>query len=221
MTAFLLGVLSSVSATALVCAAGWVRAGRPRWWLVGLLARLTGTGISRAYREQRSAEPDLAREVARARWVKVLAGRGNTLTRDTFAPVWADGGVPVQVLLPDPDEEPGTWLERREERLARTDPGFGPGLLRSQIRTNLAYLTHLTRQNTAVALKKFDLPHIFRLVITDQGAHLTFYGEHAHGRHSPCLFLRPDGALYEAVLGLFELVWATGAPHRGAGPEQV
>lgn len=214
MTAFLLGVLSSVVATVLVFAAGWARAGRPRWWLVVLLARLTGTGITRAYREQRSAEPDLARDLGRARWVKVLTGRGNTLTRDTFAPVWRDGGVPVQVLLPDPAADRDTWLSRREEGLARTDPGFGPGLLRAQVRANLAYLAHVAQQNPDVDLRVFDLPHAFRVVATDRGAHLTFYGEHAHGRHSPCLFLRPDGALYEAVLGLFELTWTTSAQHR-------
>ncbi|WP_017613353.1 hypothetical protein [Nocardiopsis salina] len=213
MTAFLLGVLSSVVATGLVFAVGWARAGRPRWWLVGLLARLTGTGITRAYREQLSAEPDLAQELGRARWVKVLTGRGNTLTRDTFTPVWGDGGVPVQVLLPDPAET-GTWLSRREESLARTDPGFGPGLLRAQVRANLAYLTHVVQQNPAVELRVFDLPHTFRLVATDRGAHLTFYGEHTHGRHSPCLFLQSDGTLYKAVLSLFELTWATGTQHR-------
>ena len=62
---------------------------------------------------------------------------------------------------------------------ARTDPGFGPGLLRSQVRANLSYLTHLAQQYPAVDLRTFDLPHIFRLIVTDRGAHLTFYGEHA------------------------------------------
>lgn len=210
MVAFLLGVLSSMLATLLMLTAGWARTGRPRWWLVRLLARLTGTGILRAHRQQRSAEPELTRELAQARWVKVLAGRGNALTRDAFAPVWANKGVPVQVLLPNPARGRNMWLERREEKLARADSGFGPGLLRSQIRTNVTYLGNLARQNRALDLRLFDLPQAFRVIVTDRGAHLTFYGERAHGRHSPCLFLHPDGVLYEAALGLFELTWSTG-----------
>lgn len=73
------------------------------------------------------------------------------------------------------------WAWSRTTMLApaRTDPGFGPGLLRSQVRANLSYLTHLAQQYPAVDLRTFDLPHIFRLIVTDRGAHLTFYGEHA------------------------------------------
>lgn len=212
MTAFLLGVLSSLLATALVCVAGWLRSGRPRWWLVGLLSRLTGTGITRLYRQQRSAEPDLARDLARARWVKVLAGRGNVLTRDAFAPLWSKAQVPVRVLLPDPAKEREAWLSRRAQDLGRADPGFGPGLLEAQVRTNTDYLERVGRHSPAVDLRLFDLPNTFRVIATDRGAYLTFYGRHEHGRHSPCLHLSPSGALYDAALGLFDFAWANSSP---------
>ncbi|MBQ1081942.1 hypothetical protein [Nocardiopsis sp. B62] len=218
MTAFLLGVLSSLLATALVFVAGWFRAGRPRWWLVGLLSRLTGTGITRLYQRQGASEADLARDLARARWVKVLVGRGNVLTRDTFAPLWSESPAPVQVLLPDPDSAPDTWLSSRGTDLGHTDPGFGPDLLRAQVRANAEYLDRIGHQRPGLDLRLFDLPNTFRIIATDTGAYLTFYGRYRHGRHSPCLHLAASGALYDAALGLFEFAWANSAlPRSGDG----
>lgn len=220
MSAFLLGVLSSLLATALVCVAGWIRSGRPRWWLVRALARLTGTGIVRLYRQQRSAEQDMARDLARARWVKVLTGRGNTLTRDAFAPLWSDTvgrSVPVQILMPDPCSESESWLTRREEELARTDPGLIRGMLNKQIRANTGYLARVAQQRPAIELRTFDLPNTFRVVATDRAAYLTFYGRYTHGRHSPCLYVRAPGVLYEAALDLFTAVWAGSTPTPGTG----
>ncbi|WP_017582257.1 hypothetical protein [Nocardiopsis valliformis] len=216
MTAFLLGVFSSLLATALVCVTGWFRSGRPRWWLVGLLSRLTGTGITRLYRQQRFAEPDLARDLKRARWVKVLAGRGNVLTRDAFAPLWSGAPTPVRVLLPDPASSREAWLSRRAQDLGRTDPGIGPELLEAQVRANTDYLERVGQHNPGVNLRLFDLPNTFRVIATDRGAYLTFYGRHEHGRHSLCLHLSPSGALYEAALGLFDFAWANSSPARSS-----
>ncbi|WP_017605486.1 hypothetical protein [Nocardiopsis alkaliphila] len=221
MTTFLLGVLSSLLATATLVAAGWVRSSRPRWWLAGILARLTGTGIVRLYREQRSAEQDMAHDLTRARWVRIMAGRGNALTRDVFSPLWTDGAgrsVPVQVLLPDHEAQPGVWLARREKDLGRADPGFGQGLLKAQVRANTDYLAEVTRQRSGIELRLFDLPNAFRIVATDRAAYLTLYGRHAHGRHSPCLYVRAPGVLYDSVLDLFDSVWAGSFPASSGTP---
>ncbi|MGW9348653.1 hypothetical protein [Nocardiopsis flavescens] len=215
MTAFALGVLSSILATAILVVAGWVRSSRPRWWLVGLLSRLAGTGVHRVYRRQRSAEKDIAHDLAQARWVKVLAGRGNTLTRDVFARLWSGGAEAVesvQVLLPDPDAVPGEWLVRRAADLAPVDPGFTAALLSDQIRTNTRYLDTVSRDRRAMELRLFDLPHLYRLIITDRAAYITLYERHGHGRGSPCLYARAPGVFYEAALHFFAVTWEGGHP---------
>ncbi len=220
MTAFLLGVISSLLATALVFVAERLRSGRPRWWLVGLLSRLTGTGITRVYRQQRTAEADLARDLVRARWVKVLAGRGNVLTRDTFAPLWSGTSTPIRVLLPGTEESQGSWLYQRGTDLSRDDPGFSPRLLEAQVRANTDYLARVALHNPSVDLRLFDLPNTFRVIITDKGAYLTFYGRHVHGRHSQCLRLNSGGALYDTALGLFDTAWASSSPPQKSEAEK-
>jgi hypothetical protein len=89
MTAFLFGILSSLAASAIILVLGLVRGSRPLWWLVAICSRLTGTGLARVYRHQSSAEGDIARDLGRASWIKVLAGRGNVLTREVFSPLWS------------------------------------------------------------------------------------------------------------------------------------
>lgn len=215
MAAFVLGVLSSILATMIFVLVGWVRSSRPRWWLVALLARLTGTGVRRVYHRQESAEKDLAEELTQARWVGVLTGRGNTLTRDVFAPLWSKttGRVEsVQILLPDPDAVPGEWLTLRAAELEPIDPGITTDLLRDQIRANTSYLASVAKSREEVELRRFDLPHLYRVVATDRAAYITFYDRRKHGRHSPCLYVRAPGVLYEAALHFFSITWAGSRP---------
>lgn len=57
-----------------------------------------------------------------ARWVKVMAGRGNELTRDSFQAVWdeADSRLEsVQILLPNPDSGADSYLAHRESEIQK------------------------------------------------------------------------------------------------------
>ncbi|MBO8197719.1 hypothetical protein JW613_05295 [Streptomyces smyrnaeus] len=214
MTAFLFGVLSSLAASVIVLVLGLLRGSRPLWWLVALGSRCTGTGLGRVYRLQSAAEPDLARDLSRARWIKVLAGRGNVLTREAFSPVWS-GVLPmdsVQVLLPDPHTGTGSWLERRSRDVGRFDAGFTPALLRSQIESNISYISRAARTQRNFELRGFDLPHTCRVIATDRVAYLTFYSSSEHGRNSPCLYARAPGLLYAVALQLFEAAWTGSSP---------
>ncbi|MFJ6851039.1 hypothetical protein ACIQM3_10940 [Streptomyces sp. NPDC091271] len=214
MTNFLLGILSSLAASAIFLVLGLLRGSRPLWWLVAASSRYTGTGLGRVYSHQSSAEQDLARDLRRARWVKVLAGRGNVLTREVFSPLWSGGPSPqsVQILLPDPDAREDSWLDRRSQEVSRFDPGFTRGLLRSQVRTNIDYLTRVTQARDGIELRTFNLPNNCRVIATDRAAYLTFYDASAHGRNSPCLYARAPGVLYTAALRQFDATWTHATP---------
>ncbi|MFE6199124.1 hypothetical protein [Streptomyces sp. NPDC057838] len=210
MNAFLLGILSSLVTSGLLLALSLLRASRPVWWLTAACSWFTGTGLRRVYRRQVAAEQNLGRDLARARWVKVMAGRGNILTREVFAPLWSGDLSPasVQILLPDPDTPGDSWLDRRSQEVARFDPGFTAALLRSQVRANINYLTQAARTQRNIQVHSYDLPHTCRVIATDTVAYLTFYSDSAHGRNSPCLYARAPGLLYTIALQQFDTAWA-------------
>ncbi|MFF2957171.1 hypothetical protein ACFVVU_38260 [Kitasatospora sp. NPDC057965] len=220
MTDFLFGIFSSLAASAIVLALGLLRGSRPAWWLIAVCSWCTGTGLGRVYRHQSSAEQDIARDLGRARWIKILTGRGNVLTREVFSPLWSGELSPesVQVVLPDPDTRRDSWLDRRSHDVRRFDPGFTPDLLRSQVRTNMDYLAQATRAQRNVELRSFNLPNTCRVIATDRAAYLTFYSASAHGRNAPCLYARAPGLLYAVALQLFDSAWMNGSPVRR--PEQ-
>ncbi|KPI14847.1 hypothetical protein OK006_10863 [Actinobacteria bacterium OK006] len=210
MTAFLLGILSSLATSAVLLTLSLLRASRPLWWLTAACSWFTGTGLRRVYRRQSSAERSMAGDLARARWIKVMAGRGNILTREAFAPLWSGDLSPasVQILLPDLHTPPGSWLDRRSQDVAQFDPGFTPGLLRSQVQANTDYLAQAARTQRNIQLRGYDLPHTCRVIATDKVAYLTFYSDNAHGRNSPCLYAQAPGLLYTIALQQFETAWA-------------
>ncbi|MFK0291086.1 hypothetical protein ACIQU6_11515 [Streptomyces sp. NPDC090442] len=214
MTDFLFGILSSLAASAIALVLGLLRSSRPLWWLVAACSWCTGTGLSRVYRHQSSAEQDIARDLSRARWIKVLAGRGNVLTREVFSPLWSGELSPesVQVLLPDPRTRGDSWLDRRAHDVCRFDPGFTPDLLRDQVRTNMDYLAHVARTQRNFELRGFNLPNTCRVIATDRAAYLTFYSGSAHGRNSPCLYARAPGLLYSIALQQFDAAWMNSSP---------
>ncbi len=211
----MLGVASSLLATALAVFGGWIASIRSRQWMMILLSRLTGLGVWRVVARQHLGAQQMKAELARARWVCVLAGRGNELTRDTFASVWEDAGrriESVQVLLPDCQRGPSSWLTQREADMRRIDPGFFRGLLAEQVRINAAYVREIAHQRHSIALRFYDLPNLHRLIITDRAAFLTIYWTSEHGRNCPTILARHPGLMYDYALLLFQTTWTHSQP---------
>ncbi|MET8008054.1 hypothetical protein [Nonomuraea glycinis] len=211
MGEFMLGVVSSLLATALTVLGGWACSLHARRWPAVLLSRITGLGVLRALPRQQLAGKEMAADLARARWVRVLAGRGNELTRDSFAPVW-EAAESVQVLLPDTMSGHDSWLAQRASDIRRVDPGFSPGLLADQVRVNAAYVSEIRRHGQPVSLRYYNLPNLHRLVITDDVAYLTLYRQTEHGRNSPCIVAHRPGVLYDHALFLFTTTWEHSRP---------
>ncbi|MFI7615327.1 hypothetical protein ACIBP6_29270 [Nonomuraea terrae] len=209
MQELVIGIVSSLIATVLTVMAARFGVRWPRKWVLRLLSRISGLGITRAYDKQSDANAALDADLRAAHWIKVLAGRGNELTRDSFHDVWRQGHTrlqSVQVLLPDP-MDPGGWLRRREEEVRHIDPGFERGLLAEQVSTNINYLSSVVAANPSVELRLFDAPHTCRLVITDHLLYFTPYLSGRHGRNSPCFVFRNDSVMYDHLLRFFETLW--------------
>ncbi|GGP18273.1 hypothetical protein LDL08_44610 [Nonomuraea glycinis] len=210
MGEFVIGVVSSLAATALAVVGGMALSPRVRSWPALLLSRFTGLGISRVHPRQRVATEDLTAELGKARWVRVLAGRGNELTRDGFVALWEDEGRRlefVHVLLPDTNHPSGSWLEWREDQIRRIDPGFSRGMLAEQVDINAGYVREVVADRDNIELRRYNLPNLHRIVITDRIAFLTLYRRAAHGRDSPCIVAPRPGLMYDYALQLFATAW--------------
>ncbi|GAA3759519.1 hypothetical protein [Salinactinospora qingdaonensis] len=222
MTEFLLGIVSSLAATAATLAGGWLLSGSLPQWILVAFSRLTGLGLQRIHKFQKAANSEVEKEVGCASWLKVMAGRGNELTRDAFIPIWSGENASldfVQILLPDPDSAEYSWLTRREEELRDLDPGLGRGVLTQQVRANTSYLRQATKENEKVALRFYNLPNLWRVIATDRLAYITLYRSGEHGRNSPCLVARRPGYLYDFALSLFTAAWRHSRPACGEAAE--
>ncbi|MGI5268688.1 hypothetical protein ACQEUU_06020 [Nonomuraea sp. CA-218870] len=209
MQELIIGIVSSLLAGGITVAAGWLGLAWPRRVLVRGLSKLTGVGVERSYAKQSAANSDLAADLRGARWIKVLTGRGNELTRDSFQLVWQAGNPVleyVHILLPDPDD-PGGWLARRVREVQRADPAFGDGLLADQLRANIRYLDAVSGRDTRIELRLFDAPHTYRVILTDRLAYFTPYQPGVHARNSPCLVFRSGSAMYDHLLRSFDIMW--------------
>ncbi|WP_193374550.1 hypothetical protein [Nocardiopsis valliformis] len=212
---------SSLAATAATLGFGWLMSKRVRGWVLAALARLSGLGVLRIHRHQDDAKGELAEELRRARSVRVMVGRGNELTRDGFAPLWSGGGrtpESTRVLLPDPyvPEEGESWLDRRERELGVTDPGFRRGVLRDQVLANHRYLLEATAAQDSTEIRFYDLPNLYRIVVTENLVFLTLYRKAVHGRRSPCIVAGQSGWLYEFALRVFDTAWEASRSPDGA-----
>lgn len=210
MREFILGIITSLTSSAIILGVGWLASRTLRQWLVVALARITGVGVVRLYRTQQEANRDLAGDLANARWVRVLAGRGNELTRDSFTAVWPEVGgrlEAVEILLPDPECGTESWLERREDENARHDKGYTSDLLADQVRGNIEYVLNIADHNPGIILRLYNLPNVCRIVATDEVVYFTPYSAAVHGRNSPCLVFRKHSSMYEFALRVFSTAW--------------
>src|ERR1035438_1369250 len=210
MGGFIVGMASSLVAALLTVAAGWAASRRMRNWPLIILSAMTGLGARRSYPAQRLANLDLAADLAAARWVKVMAGRGNELTRDNFRPIWQEASShleSVQILLPDPYLLEGSYLADREAEILKYDSGYQPGLLSQQVKANVEYISAIAGKRPNVELRLFNLPNICRIILTDRVAYLTTYTASDHGRNAPCTVYRYPGSMYQFSARMFAVAW--------------
>jgi len=105
------------------------------------------------------------------------------------------------------------WAQRREEELAVFDHAFGrQGLLKEQVETVARFLDEYVKSSKA-ELRRYNYPHLGRILITDRCVFFTPYRTDSHGRDCSTYKFR-RGELYDSFARLFEQLWEAG---RSAG----
>lgn len=214
---FVVAVLSSVVGGVVLLACVSLVSERARWVVTAALGRLVDMDVEYVFRSPRAAADDVSLELGKARFVHVLTGRGNEFQREAFAPVLGKEKprAEVKILLPCTEHGGGPvdWVEDREVELSAFDAAYGHGTLRSQIRSNATFLNALP---APLEVRRYDYPHIGRILVTDRCAYLTPYAEDKHGRDSKVIKYRRSGEMYDFLDRIFSKVWIGSHPEAPA-----
>lgn len=169
-------------------------------------------GVELAFKTQRAASPEVARQVARAQWLKCFLARGNEFTRDTFASLWQPDSTvhSIDLLFPDPETATdGSWFVDRMNEVGRYDPGYRSDLVVNQVRSNIKYSMDKSSGDDRVKIRAYDFPHLARLVITDRVAFLTVFSDRpGHGAESRCIMVTQGSVIYNFCMRIFDKVWS-------------
>jgi hypothetical protein len=209
---FVMTILAELVAIALLTIIGGFFSKKARWVLTAIFGRLLDIDVEHVFRNKSEADADIQEELGRSSGVYLLTGRGNELQRKTFASALSrtpKGGKPgFRILLPvtKPITSGADWTAQREGEIAAVDTAFGNGILSEQIETTVKFLSSYIRTG-AVELKRFNYPHIGRILITDRVAYFTPYREDAHGRDSTVIKYRRGGEMYDCLARLFNQLW--------------
>ncbi|MEU4235326.1 hypothetical protein AB0F17_64590 [Nonomuraea sp. NPDC026600] len=85
------------------------------------------------------------------------------------------------------------------------------------MRNNAEYVRQVALHLDVVELRFYDLPNLYRIILTDEVAYITLYGDMEHGRNSPCLVARRPGLLYGLALRIFTSTWEAAVEPAGGG----
>lgn len=210
----LLSIVGSLIAASIIIAIGTFVSKTFRRALTAMAAAFLGVEIKFVYKNGMEAEPAIQEALSSASSVRIFTGRGNEFQRNLYHSV-IDGisGVrpETRILLPNPEphDQHIDWIAYREQELEKVDRAFGRDTLRKQIANNLDFLSAYVEPGK-FRVRRFDLPHFGRLILTDDDLFLTPYSETRHGRH--CKVLRfGRGEIYNMFSRMFEMLWLDSA----------
>ncbi|MFD7235062.1 hypothetical protein ACFWAT_07100 [Streptomyces syringium] len=205
MNEFWAGVLSSVAASCMLAVLGWTLSPTARRRAKRVILKGANAGVLDTFKSQREAGGEIAKHLAGAREIRVLAGRGNELQRETFQALW-DGGDrrDVKILLPDPERSgPGSWIDDHQQEAIAYDGGQGDRMIAESIRNNVEYVKNRVGRLDPAQVALYDFPAIGRIVLTEDLAFITPYSDRRHGADSPCVMVASGHALYDFADRIF------------------
>ncbi|MGW1364854.1 hypothetical protein ACWCQP_46575 [Streptomyces chartreusis] len=205
MNEFWAGVVSSVVVSAAFALLGWAASPSVRLRVRRALLKSMNAEIVERFETQHSAAGEISARLAGAQEVRILAGRGNELQRDTFRALWAEADrKELNILLPDPERSgPGTWIDDHQQEALAYDGGQGDRMIEENIRSNVQYVRNRIARLERAEMRLYDLPIVARLIITEKWAFITPYSERRHGADSPCVMVKSGNPVYELAERMF------------------
>lgn len=212
MNEFIVGILTSLIGSVLIIFFSTIVFKNARRLLLGLLSRLLEVDIDYVYKNKEQSLKRVKIELENAIWVKIFTGRGNELQREAFQSIFnkkiINKASKVQILLPNISvyEKCFDYLNQREKELSEFDSNFGDILLQTQVQTIYSYLDKFISKGV-IEVKKFNVPCIGRIVITDRCLIYTPYQVGKYSRDCKVYIFRRNDTLYDNLNRFFDQVW--------------
>lgn len=185
---------------------------RARWLLTATFGKMLGVDVERVYPNKQSALADVEKEIIRSHQVDILTGRGNDLEAAHFQSLLSkrapNNMTRLRILLPETRDISGevNWSQVNDKEIAQLDRSYGGGLLTKQIESVRQFLDPYLQEGR-VELRRFNVPHLGRILITDRYVFVTFYPHHTRAEYAEVVKFSRKGVLSDGFVRLFNLIW--------------
>jgi len=166
MNSFLISLAGSLVAAIVIALFGYFFSRTFRDLLVMIFSRLLGIGIDKIYKKSTDSNDDVSRAVEQAEFVKIFAPRGHTLSGEYVTRLSKKPKSVCHILLPSTNNDALYWIEQRASERTAPHKKEASDLINA-INTTADSLSTYEKQGL-LKLKRFNHPHIARLVITDK-----------------------------------------------------
>ncbi len=206
----LVGVASSLIAALLIFLVTPFFSKRIRWIWIIILGRLVGVKIEEVFKTQEEAKSDVLKELKQSSKIKIFVGRGREFQEAEYADIFKSQAKDIKILLPNvvkcSDECKNiNWVEVRSNELGRIEEHYkiDPKHLQRQIEESVKVFQSRCPNN----LKYYCVPHIGRIIITDDYAYWTAYTDNSHGKDTQVVKYRSSDNMYKFLERYFDLIW--------------
>lgn len=207
MSAFYLGVLSSIIASFVFAFSSWIYATKYKKELIIFLGKLSGTGIEYIYKSDSDANSDMLTAIKRSASVKVFSMRAFRMLKDGAGlKILLQEDCPcgsVDVLLADYDS---LSVKKRAEEFLKIDPTYTIERYKEDIRWSVKQVCS-NQRNPNLKLRLHSQPAFIRMLITDDYLFLSFFSKIETGDNSKVFKITRFSPLYEALYRYFDWIW--------------
>lgn len=163
------------------------------------------------YKNKREAEPHIISSIDASSSIKIMAGRGSELQRETYAKIFElpQQFAKIKIMLPNPITQHGQidWLDLREKEVISFDRAFAKNTLREQIKANINFVKTTATASQNFEFKLFNALHLGLIVITDNAVFFYFLKTNGHGRDSKMYQCKVDSEIYQWLNRYFDEIW--------------
>lgn len=207
MKEFILGVTSSLAASALLVIGARLL---PQSWRTALMwaaARVLNCGITASFRDEGRAASAILAEARKSETIRILSIRGFRLTsedRPLSVLLHPENAYrQLEIMIADPRS---AAVSQRDAGFATRAVTYGKGSYHEDVNRSLIALAHARRRNSRISIRTHFQCESFRLIILDSSLFLSFYPLGVSASESPVYRVARDSWLYRALLSHYQWI---------------